>query len=81
MARETLSGCEAELLECIRGLEIELEGTRAVAHEAVHALSDLTRERDRIQRLLYRTRDELKVLVGAERARTDAKRRKELAPC
>lgn len=59
---QTLALSEAELLERVSSLESDLRVYRELAQLGIHALHDVTAERDRLRERLVRLRDEYRML-------------------
>jgi regulator of replication initiation timing len=79
LAVETLADSELELFERVADLEADLAAVRVALHEACTALYIAIGERDGLRRENRRLRDQLRVLVGAERAVAEARQRRRAA--
>ena len=59
---EELADAEALLLERVASLEADVQSYRLLAQEAIHALHDLARERDRLRERHHRLLNEYRAL-------------------
>lgn len=68
MVVEALAGAEAELRERVLSLEADVDAYRELAQQALHALYDLTLERDHLRTHNRRLQEENRELLELARA-------------